>query len=94
MKSNNNTFMMIPQEIIDDLREAVRQLRKAGQQIPVEGEHISEDDAKARLGRETTWFWYMRKKGRLPYFKVGAKVFYKESDIESIANKIRNGQKP
>lgn len=94
MKSNNNTFMMVPQEIIDDLREAVRQLRKAKQQIPVEGEHISEDEAKIRLGRETTWFWYMRKKGMLPYLKIGTKVFYKESDIEGIADKIRNGQKP
>tara|TARA_B110000879_G_C11077662_1_gene473420 strand:+ start:906 stop:1145 length:240 start_codon:yes stop_codon:yes gene_type:complete len=43
-------------------------------------DYISERDAKKLLARGTTWFWEQRKMG-LPFFKLGAEVYYKRSDL-------------
>lgn len=43
-------------------------------------DYISEQDAKKLLARGTTWFWGRRKMG-LPFFKLGAEVYYKKNDL-------------
>lgn len=43
-------------------------------------DYVSERDAKKMLQRGTTWFWEQRKMG-LPFFKLGAEVYYKKSDL-------------
>lgn len=93
---NNKTYLIIPEDVIDDLREAVKHLRDMGSKTSKVGELISEEEAKKKLGRETTWFWYMRKKGKLSYTKIGATVFYYEKEIEKLQmvlnqNKSKNG---
>jgi len=44
------------------------------------GDYVSERDAKKMLKRGTTWFWEKRNQG-LPWFKLGAEVYYKKSDL-------------
>ena len=48
------------------------------------GDYIEEKEAKHLLGRKTTWFWNLRNTGRIPYTKVGNKVFYKLNDIVNL----------
>ena len=43
-------------------------------------DYVSERDAKKMLKRGTTWFWEKRNQG-LPFFKLGAEVYYKISDL-------------
>ena len=43
-------------------------------------DYVSERDAKKLLARGTTWFWEQRKMG-LPFFKLGAEVYYKRSEL-------------
>ncbi len=43
-------------------------------------DYVSERDAKKMLQRGTTWFWEKRNQG-LPFFKLGAEVYYKISDL-------------
>ena len=43
-------------------------------------DYVSERDAKKMLKRGTTWFWEKRNQG-LPWFKLGAEVYYKKSDL-------------
>jgi len=43
-------------------------------------DYISEQDAKKLLARGTTWFWERRKMG-LPFFKLGAEVYYLKTDL-------------
>jgi hypothetical protein len=43
-------------------------------------DYVSERDAKEMLKRGTTWFWEKRNQG-LPWFKLGAEVYYKKSDL-------------
>ena len=46
-------------------------------------DYVSERDAKKMLQRGTTWFWEKRNQG-LPWFKLGAEVYYKRSDLLSL----------
>jgi|TARA_B110000908_G_C9889194_1_gene286064 hypothetical protein len=46
-------------------------------------DYVSERDAKKMLKRGTTWFWEKRNQG-LPWFKLGAEVYYKRSDLLSL----------
>ena len=50
--------------------------------------YITEKQAKEILKKRTTWFWDQRKKGILPYKKLGATVYYKEEDIYKLLEKI------
>jgi hypothetical protein len=45
------------------------------------GDYITEKEAKIILGRNTTWFWNLRKNGQLQYSKIGNKVFYSKANI-------------
>lgn len=47
---------------------------------------VDEKKAKELLGRKTTWFWKMRDEGKLPYSKVGGKVFYALDDLKKLVN--------
>ena len=46
-------------------------------------DYVSERDAKKMLKRGTTWFWEKRNQG-LPWFKLGAEVYYKRTDLLSL----------
>ncbi|MDG1724827.1 MAG: hypothetical protein P8I11_03980 [Bacteroidia bacterium] len=63
-------------EILEKLKNIEKMLKKP---LSV-NDYISEREAKKLLTRGTTWFWEQRKKG-LPFFKLGAEVYYKKSDL-------------
>ena len=63
-------------EILEKLENIEQKLEKP---LSV-NDYISEREAKKMLTRGTTWFWEQRKKG-LPFFKLGAEVYYKKSDL-------------
>ena len=63
-------------EILEKLENIEQKLKKP---LSVD-DYISEREAKKMLTRGTTWFWEQRKKG-LPFFKLGAEVYYKKSDL-------------
>jgi hypothetical protein len=63
-------------EILEKLKNIEKMLKKP---LSVD-DYISEREAKKLLTRGTTWFWEQRKKG-LPFFKLGAEVYYKKSDL-------------
>jgi len=48
------------------------------------GKFIPETTAKEMLGKGTTWFWQMRKAGKLEYKKVGSKIYYVVDDLEKL----------
>ena len=63
-------------EILEKLKIIEKMLKKPSSV----DDYISEREAKKLLTRGTTWFWEQRKKG-LPFFKLGAEVYYKKSDL-------------
>ena len=51
------------------------------------GDFIDQKQAAQFLGRKGTWFYNMKKSGRLPFSKVGSKTFYSKADLLKILNK-------
>lgn len=70
---NNNIKM---NQILKKLEDIDKKIEKP---LTVD-DYVSERDAKKMLKRGTTWFWEKRKQG-LPFFKLGAEVYYKISDL-------------
>lgn len=50
----------------------------------VANKYIPESTAKEMLGKGTTWFWQMRKEGKLEFRKVGSKIYYLMESIENL----------
>lgn len=85
--NNCKTFVLIPEEILDELIQAIRDLKKIqnifGQEdrSGVLDDFITEEKAREMIGRGTTWFWNKRKSGELPGKKAAGRWYYKVTDI-------------
>lgn len=93
MLKNNNiqeqtNLVLVPVQLVDEIKQLLNELKlnqtSKSDSLPVLGEFISEKDARKLLDRKTTWFYEQRKCGRLPYSKVGSKVFYRILDIQNL----------
>jgi hypothetical protein len=82
MSTNSVNLSVVPKEFLDELQNNITKLLEQSKQSKSSiKEVISERDAQELFGRKTTWFYEMRKSGRLPFSKVGSKVFYYKSDL-------------
>ncbi len=85
---------LVPQETLIQLiagqERILRAISEKAEKKDSIGDYISETEAKKILGRKSTWFWNLRKKGKLAFTKVGNKIFYSRADILSFIelNKI------
>jgi hypothetical protein len=93
MLKNNNSqeptnLVVVPAQLVDEIKQLLNDLKvnqsSKSDSTPVFGEFISEKDARKLLDRKTTWFYEQRRSGRLPYSKVGSKVYYKLIDIHKL----------
>ena len=86
----HQSLVLVPVQLVDEIKQLLSEIR--GTQYSdtttdsILGEFISEKEARKLLGRKTTWFYEQRRSGRLPYSKVGSKVFYKREDLVSLLN--------
>lgn len=46
--------------------------------------YVTEKEAIQLIGKRATWFWQMRKSGKLKFTKVGAKVFYSLDELKNL----------
>jgi hypothetical protein len=90
MFKNNNiqeqtNLVLVPVQLVDEIKQLLNELKsnknESSEKPQVLGEFIAEKDARKLLGRKTTWFYEQRRSGRLPYSKVGSKVYYKRDDL-------------
>lgn len=86
MMRNEETgsFILVPKDFLNLLMEGQRKILALLENVPEKnqlGDYVSENEAQKMLGRKSTWFWSMRSKGKLPFAKVGNKVFYSRKDI-------------
>jgi len=93
MLKNNNSqeptnLVVVPAQLVDEIKQLLNDLKvnqsSKSDSTPVFGEFISEKDARKLLDRKTTWFYEQRRSGRLPYSKVGSKVYYRLIDIHKL----------
>lgn len=93
--NSDNSLILVPQAFLYSLeatqKEILEKLNSTTKKESVTGEYVSETLAKEQLGKKTTWFWEQRKKGLLPYVKVGGKVFYHKKDILQLFEQFGKG---
>ena len=97
MTNKNNyqeqqNLVLVPVQLVDEIKQLLNELKaqktsKNNSETTL-GEFISEKDARNLLGRKTTWFYEQRRSGRLPYSKVGSKVYYKRDDLFNLLTNI------
>jgi hypothetical protein len=84
----NGRFIIVDEsiikELIDNQREILSAIRDKEPANIMVGNYINESEAKKMLNRKTTWFYNLRKEGKLAYTKVGSQTFYKLKDIENL----------
>ena len=85
--SEAKAMVLVPQETLVQLiagqERILRAISERAEKKDSIGDYISETEAKKILGRKSTWFWTLRKKGKLAFTKVGNKIFYSRADILS-----------
>ena len=84
---DENIYYLIPKQNLDELIEAVRDLKRIHDMnngdIPQDilGDFICEEEAMKILQRGKTWFYNKRKSGDLPGKKAAGRWYYKKKDI-------------
>ena len=81
------TFYLVPKEVLDELIEAIKDLKKL--QLGLEkkdisqtlGDYIPEEMALDLLARGKTWFHNKRKSYELPGKKAAGRWYYKRQDL-------------
>ncbi len=85
MNYSLSELALVPKEFLEEIKDnLLKILQTQNSQNPQLPEYISEKDAKAFIGRKTTWFFEMRRSGQLPFSKVGSKVFYSRADLSNL----------
>lgn len=84
----HQSLVLVPVQLVDEIKQLLSEIKgkqtfDSGQDT-ILGEFIPEKEARKILGRKTTWFYEQRRSGRLPYSKVGSKVFYRTKDIYAL----------
>jgi hypothetical protein len=84
---DKHTFYLIPKETLDELIQAIRDIKGIQEEIgkgvnsSALGDYIPEDRAMELLGRGKTWFFNKRKSGELPGKKAAGRWYYRNQDI-------------
>jgi hypothetical protein len=82
MEYKLNELVIVPKDFLERMNEnLIKLLKLSDKEKDQLTDILSEKEAQKLIGRKTTWFFEMRKSGRLPYTKLGSKVFYKKVDL-------------
>ena len=88
-----NAFYMIPEEALDELIQAIQDIRRIQAMLEKSsnsdalGDFIPEEDAMKLLGRGKTWFWMKRKSSELPGKKAAGRWYYNKNDLKKYIEK-------
>lgn len=87
-QENETSLILIPNfrlKAIEDTQAEILAILKDKsliQKSPLN--YVDEKKAIELVGKRATWFWQMRKTGRLKFTKVGAKVFYSLEELKKL----------
>jgi hypothetical protein len=90
---NLQKYILVPYDQMNMLLEKISSLEKTLKSrentSTALSNYLTEKEAGQILNKRTTWFWNMRKSGRLPAKKAGNTWYYLKSDINKF---IENGR--
>jgi hypothetical protein len=77
------TFVMIGESQFSEIIQSLEELKaKFGDKI--DNDYITEKEARTIFQRKSTWFWQMRKEGKLPFSKIGKTIYYSKAEIKNL----------
>lgn len=84
-----HSLIIVPEEFLNELKNKQEKIitlleGKKTDKIP---QYITEKEAQALFNRKATWFWEMRRKGILPYSRIGKSIYYSIADLERLFEK-------
>ena len=84
--NESSKFAIVPVDWMEELMQKVDKLSEAllksnSRESEPLGGYISEAEAKHLLSKGTTWFWNMKKAGKIKGKKAGNRWYYKKSEI-------------
>jgi hypothetical protein len=78
-------FVIVPavgfERMCKMLEEVHRHFADKPSQQRITNGYMSENEAQKEFNRKTTWFWTQRKNGRLPFKKLGNRIYYQKADL-------------
>lgn len=92
-KEQYDQLVLVPMKILERILETQEHIFGVVSNLPnikptIEGiignKFIPESEAQKMLGRKSTWFFNMRKNGKLKYKKLGSRNYYDLESIESL----------
>lgn len=84
-----SSLFLLPEDVLDSLvakQDRILELLEAKKEASLNG-YVTEKKAMETINKKTTWFWQMRKTGRLPYKKIGQTNYYSLNDIYALLEK-------
>lgn len=66
--------------LTSDVKEIKEHL--LGHSAKSQKQYLNQAEAEEYLNCKTTWLWEQRRKMRLPYRKLGKRVYYQRSDLD------------
>jgi hypothetical protein len=80
------SHLIVSKETVDKLLDGqqtiIQLIRGTSQDFPAG--YITEKKAIELINKKSTWFWQMRKSGKLPFKKIGRTIYYSFSEINSL----------
>jgi hypothetical protein len=83
------SLFLIDEATIVEIKESLAEI-KASIQVKEDNEYITEKQAREIFQRQATWFWQMRKDGKLPFSKIGKTIYYAKADIKKLFLQAKN----
>lgn len=89
MKGDDNQYLIIPKGDLVEIKEKLSQIlnnltQGKKSEATQKSEYIGQSEAEKFLNKKTTWFWQMRKAGKLQFKKLGNKNYYKREELEKL----------
>jgi hypothetical protein len=80
---------LVPNDILEEIKNAQLKILSLFEESKKDhlADYITETEAKELLKKKATWFWQMRKSGKLQYSKIGKAIYYSKSDIVKLFEK-------
>ena len=80
------SLSLIPEDVINTLlsgQEKILEMLSERKPPGLNG-FLTEKQAIELVNKRTTWFWHMRKSGKLKFKKIGNTIYYSMEDINSL----------
>ena len=88
---SGEAMVLIRATDLSRLTQTVEEIKEHlfGDSVKSQKEYLTQAEAEQYLNCKTTWLWEQRRKLRLPYRKLGKRVYYQRSDLDALIERSK-----